>query len=105
MTKKVLLVGESWVSAATHYKGFDQFGSVTFHLGAEPLVKALKGSEFDLTYMPAHEAVEKFPFEMAGLDAYQAIILSDIGANSLLLPPAGWWTSPALWSTSLQGRW
>ena len=35
--KKVLLAGESWVSSATHYKGFDQFGSVTFHLGAEPL--------------------------------------------------------------------
>ena len=90
MTKKVLLVGESWVSSATHYKGFDQFGSVTFHLGAEPLVGALKGSEYELTYMPAHEAVEKFPFEMEGLDAYDVIILSDIGANSLLLPPAVW---------------
>jgi uncharacterized membrane protein len=90
MTKKVLLVGESWISSATHYKGFDQFGSVTFHLGAEPLVKALDGSEYELTYMPAHDAVEKFPFEMAGLDAYDAIILSDIGANSLLLPPAVW---------------
>lgn len=90
MTKKVLLVGESWVSSATHYKGFDQFGSVTFHLGAEPLVKALEGSEFDLTYMTAHDAVEKFPFEMEGLAAYDVIILSDIGANSLLLPPAVW---------------
>ena len=90
MTKKVLLVGESWISSATHYKGFDQFGSVTFHLGAEPLVKALDGSEYELTYMPAHDAVEKFPFEMAGLDVYDAIILSDIGANSLLLPPAVW---------------
>ncbi|KAA0683868.1 cytoplasmic protein [Neorhizobium sp. P12A] len=90
MTKKVLLVGESWVSSATHYKGFDQFGSVTFHLGAEPLVKALEGSEYELTYMPAHEAVEKFPFDMAGLDAYDAIILSDIGSNSLLLPPTVW---------------
>lgn len=90
MTKKVLLVGESWISSATHYKGFDQFGSVTFHLGAEPLVKALEGSEYELTYMPAHEAVEKFPFDMEGLDAYDVIILSDIGANSLLLPPAVW---------------
>lgn len=90
MTKKVLLVGESWVSSATHYKGFDQFGSVTFHLGAEPLVKALAGSEFELTYMTAHEAVDKFPYEMAGLDAFDAIILSDIGANSLLLPPEVW---------------
>lgn len=90
MTKKVLLVGESWVSSATHYKGFDQFGSVTFHLGAEPLVKALAGSEFELTYMTAHEAVDNFPYDVAELDAFDAIILSDIGANSLLLPPDVW---------------
>ena len=50
---KALLVGESWVSSATHYKGFDQFGSVTFHLGAEPLVQALKGSDIELDYLPA----------------------------------------------------
>ena len=60
--KNVLLVGESWVSAANHYKGWDTFSSVTFHLGAEPLVRALKNSEFDLTYMPAHEAAEGLPF-------------------------------------------
>lgn len=88
--KKVLLVGESWVSSATHYKGFDQFGSVTFHLGAEPLVKAVKDSPFELTYMTAHEAAEGFPFEREGLAQYEAIILSDIGANTLLLPPAVW---------------
>ncbi len=87
---KVLLVGESWVSSATHYKGFDQFGSVTFHLGAQPLVAALKDSEFDLHYMPAHEAVEKLPFTMEGLSEYTVIILSDIGANSLLLHPDVW---------------
>ena len=63
--KNVLLVGESWVSAATHYKGFDQFGSVTFHLGAEPLVKALGGSDFALTYMPAHEAAEAWRWARA----------------------------------------
>jgi len=33
--KKVLLAGESWVTTATHIKGFDQFDTVTFHLGAE----------------------------------------------------------------------
>lgn len=91
MTKtKVLLLGESWVSAATHYKGFDQFGSVTFHLGAEPLVAALKDSEFELVYWPAHEAVEKLPFTLEELSEYKAIILSDIGANSLLLHPDVW---------------
>jgi len=88
--KKVLLVGESWMSSATHYKGFDQFGSVTFHLGAEPLVSALANSRFELTYMPAHEAVLGLPSTLAGLADWDAIVLSDIGANSLLLHPDVW---------------
>ncbi len=88
--KKVLLVGESWVSSATHLKGFDQFASVTFHLGAEPLVAVLKDSPFELTYMPAHEAVNHLPMTMEGLSAYDAILLSDIGANSILLHPDVW---------------
>jgi len=87
---KVLLAGESWVSAATHYKGFDQFGSVTFHLGAEPLVKALAGSEIELVYMPAHEAATTFPLELEALQAFDAVVLSDIGANTLLLHPDVW---------------
>jgi uncharacterized membrane protein len=88
--KKVLLAGESWVSAATHYKGFDQFGSVSFHLGAEPLVAALKGSAFDLHYMPAHEAAEEFPASLEALRKYAAVILSDIGSNTILLHPEVW---------------
>jgi len=88
--KKVLLAGESWTSAATHYKGFDQFGSVTFHLGAEQFVAALKDSLFEVVYMPAHIAANDLPFTLEGLQKYDAIILSDIGANSLLLHPAVW---------------
>lgn len=86
----VLLAGESWVSAATHHKGWDHFGSVTFHLGAAPLVEALRDSDFELTYMPAHEAAADFPLTLDGLKAYGAIILSDIGSNTLLLHPDVW---------------
>jgi uncharacterized membrane protein len=88
--KKVLLLGESWMSAATHYKGFDQFASVTFHTGADDFVAALKGGPFEVTWFAAHEAVAKLPFTAEGLDAYDAIILSDIGSNSLLLHPDVW---------------
>ncbi|MFD2175896.1 glutamine amidotransferase [Rhodobacter lacus] len=90
MAFKVLLVGESWTTSETHYKGFDQFGSVHFHTGADPLLKALKGTAFEVDYMTAHEAAEGFPFEMEGLKAYDIIILSDIGANTFLLPPDVW---------------
>ena len=88
--KKALLAGESWVSSSTHYKGFDQFGSVTFHLGAEPLVGALTDSPFELHYMPAHEAAEKFPASIEALQGYAAVILSDIGSNTILLHPNVW---------------
>ena len=87
---KVLLVGESWMTSAVHYKGWDHFGSTTFHLGAEPLVEALADSAFDLTYMPAHQAASDFPLTLEGLQAYRAIIVSDIGANTILLHPDVW---------------
>jgi uncharacterized membrane protein len=88
--RKVLLAGESWMSTATHAKGFDQFASITFHLGAEPLVAAVSGSGFDVRYMPAHEAQTDFPQSLDGMSEYDVVILSDIGANTLLLHPDTW---------------
>ena len=88
--RKVLLVGESWISDAIHIKGFDHFSTATFHLGAEPLVAALAGSGLELRYMPSHEAQRDFPLRLDGLAAYDAIILSDIGSNTLLLHPDTW---------------
>jgi uncharacterized membrane protein len=90
MTKKVLLAGESWVSTATHIKGFDQFPTVTYHTGADELLKALKGGAFDVTFMPVHEAQREFPQTLEALEEYSAIVLSDIGANTLLLHPDTW---------------
>jgi uncharacterized membrane protein len=90
MTTRVLLVGESWTTSETHYKGFDQFGSVRFHTGATPLLEAMKDSDFQIDYMTAHDAAEGFPFAMEGLAPYDIIILSDIGANTFLLPPDVW---------------
>jgi uncharacterized membrane protein len=88
--KKILLVGESWVSASVHYKGFDQFFSASSHSGADPLIAALASSPFELIHMKSEDAVQSFPFDQAGLDPYAAVILSDIGSNSLLLPEQVW---------------
>ncbi len=88
--KRVLLAGESWVTTATHIKGFDQFNSATYHLGADRLVAALADSSFALTYMPSHQAATDFPTALADLQQYGAVLLSDIGANTLLLHPDVW---------------
>jgi len=86
----ILLVGESWVSSATHFKGFDQFGSVTFHTGAKRFVSGMEALGHSVNYMQAHDAAEQFPTDLEGLADYDVIILSDIGANTLLLHPDVW---------------
>ena len=88
--KQVLLVGETWVTSATHIKGFDPFYSATFHSGAGPLIAALRDSDFELTHMSGHDCAAQFPSTLEGLRQYDAIILSDIGANTLLLHPDVW---------------
>ncbi len=90
MAKKILLAGESWVSTATHIKGFDQFPTVTYHTGADTLLSALRQSAFDVRFMPAHEAQREFPQTMEALSAYDGVVLSDLGANTLLLHPDTW---------------
>ena len=40
--------------------------------------------------MPAHEAQREFPQTMEALSAYDAVVLSDLGANTLLLHPDTW---------------
>ena len=88
--KKILLVGESWISNATHFKGFDQFTSTTFHLGAEELISSINSSKFEIEYMTSHDAAKDFPSEIEQLQKYDSIIFSDVGSNTLLLHPNVW---------------
>ena len=83
----VLLVGESWTSATTHYKGFDFFSAVTHEeTGADYLKAALaQDGDIEFHFMPSHIAAEEFPTGMDELKKYDVIILSDIGSNTLLL--------------------
>ena len=87
---RVLLAGESWISSSTHYKGWDFFSSTVYETGIEELSRALKGSGIELVHLPGHEAPRHFPVTQEELDAYDVVVLSDIGANSLLLHPDTW---------------
>ena len=77
---------ESWVTHSIHIKGADSFETSHYQEGGTALLTALRAQGFEVDYMPCHVAVDGFPFEMAGLSSYGAVILSDIGANSFLLP-------------------
>ncbi len=83
---RVLLAGESWVSNSTHFKGWDFFSSTTYETGIAFLQNALEGSKIELVHMPSHLAAEQFPSTLEELRAFDVVLLSDIGANTLLLP-------------------
>lgn len=84
--KKVLLAGESWMSYTTHVKGFDSFYTSVYETGEKYLKTALEAGGYEVTFLPNHLANAEFPFELEELQKYDLVILSDIGANTLLLP-------------------
>jgi len=84
---KVLLAGEAWMAGTIHTKGFDQFATSDYQTGIGPLKRALEGSDVELIHLPAPMVPSEFPSTLEALSAYDVLILSDIGANSLLLHP------------------
>ncbi len=87
---RVLLAGESWVSSSTHYKGWDFFSSTVYETGVKELQAALAAAGVDFTHLPSHLAAEQFPSSLDALAQYDVVLLSDVGANTLLLPPEVW---------------
>ena len=85
---KVLIAGESWSTTSIHVKGFDSFTTVAYEEGVDALRDALLGAAHEVTFMPNHVAAVDFPYTVDELGAWEVVLLSDIGSNTLLIPPA-----------------
>lgn len=84
---RVLLAGESWISDITDHKGYDPFPHTQIHIGCERLLEVLRAAGHEVEHLRSHDVAEHFPSTMEELSAYDVVLLSDIGSNSLLLPP------------------
>ncbi|NDV01158.1 glutamine amidotransferase [Pseudoroseicyclus tamaricis] len=84
---RVLLAGESWTTHSIHQKGYDSFTSTEYREGGGWLIAALEEAGWEVTYQPCHVAARDFPATAEALSAFDLVILSDIGANTLLLHP------------------
>ena len=85
--KSVLVAGESWVIHSVHQKGFDSFTTTEYQEGVGWLRAALEADGWSVHHLPAHLAGSDFPTDLDELNAYDCVILSDLGANTLLLHP------------------
>lgn len=83
--RRILFAGESWVTHGIHTKGVVSYTGSLYVEGATRMLDALRGQGADVTYVPNHLAPEHFPRSAAELSKYDAVVLSDIAADSLLL--------------------
>src|SRR5690554_1595414 len=85
---KILSAGESWMSYSINTKGFNAYNIGGYGEGGKPLIDALEQMGHEVTYLRNHEAIEQFPRTVEELQEYDVVILSDIGSDTFLLPPA-----------------
>ena len=83
---KMLFAGESWLTHNMEVKGWDDFsvGGYGTEIGR---IHAVMDEFAEITHLPSHLVGEKFPSTMEELKTYDVVILSDVGANTLLLHP------------------
>lgn len=83
---KTLLIGESWMVHTVETKGFDEFSVDYYEEGIRYIKPVLSEGDFTFDHMPCHRVSCDFPDSADGLKKYDAIIISDVGANTFLLP-------------------
>ena len=84
---RVLLAGEQVTSAGIEIKGFDYFGVSAFKEDGQALAGALGEHGHQVRWMRTCHVPVEFPERIEELRQYDVLILSDVGANSLLFHP------------------
>lgn len=85
---KVLFIGESWLIHTQEAKGFDVFTFDTYETATEWIERALTSSGIEFCHLPSHLIEKEFPENPEALRQYDAVLLSDVGANTFNLPMA-----------------
>ncbi len=86
-SRRMLLAGETWLTYGIHQKGFSAYTTGGYEEGQTEWVAALQEHGWDVTHIPNHLATEEFPWRADDLAAYDVVVLSDIGADTLQLHP------------------
>lgn len=84
---QILLAGESWQQLTFEIKGADVITGSSYDEPADHLIAALETVGAEVTFQPCHVATRAFPKSQEALNAYDLVILSDIGADTLQLTP------------------
>lgn len=84
---KVLLAGETFLATTTVAAGRETFTSTGWSNGAVAFNAALAAAGIAVTQIGGEHCTAGFPRTLAELAVYDAVILSDVGALTLLITP------------------
>ncbi|NDK54009.1 glutamine amidotransferase [Rhizobium laguerreae] len=85
--KPVLLAGETFHVTSFAAKGYEVGASSRYSNGAERYNQGLAAHGITVVQIGGERCESEFPTTMEGLSAYSAVVLSDVGALSLLYTP------------------
>lgn len=84
---KVLLAGETFLATTTVSVGGDTLTNTGWSNGALAFTAALAAADIEVTQIGGEHCSADFPRTLAELAAYDAVIISDVGALTLLITP------------------
>ena len=85
--RRVLLAGEQMTVYAVQMKGVDSFTTAESKEEGDRLVHALADAGHSVDWVKSCDVPAGFPESLEALGRYDVVLLSDIGANSLLFHP------------------
>jgi uncharacterized membrane protein len=85
---RVLIAGETWTTHKIEIKGFSAYTTGVYDVGVREWVAALEAHGHEVTHIPNHDAIEKFPWTLDDFGAYDVVVMSDIPADTIQLHPA-----------------
>jgi uncharacterized membrane protein len=83
----VLLAGETFAATTSVAIGGDVLSSATTTNGATAFNAALAAEGIAVTQMGGERCAAEFPYDVDALARYQAVVISDVGALTLLVTP------------------
>ncbi len=87
MGKNILIAGYGQTVVYTEYQGAMQSSFAMDALAARHVAGILQEHGCGVSYMPANTAANEFPDSIGSLSQYDALLLGDISADTLLLKP------------------
>lgn len=84
---KILLAGETFSATTTVASGVEVLTSAAYVNGAAAFNAALAAEGISVTQIGSERCPAEFPYDLGALALYKAVVISDVGALSLLVTP------------------